>query len=98
MRTIPVLSPVSLGHREARPLTPPLETLDGRRLGIRVDRAWRSFQWLAEEVAGRARERFRVADVVFYDPETRIGSPDTEREKLQRFAADVDAAIVGLGT
>jgi len=98
MRTISILSPVALGRHEARSLTPALDTLDGRRLGIRVDRAWRSFQWLAEEVADRARARFRVADVVFFDPETRIGSPDTEREKLQRFAADVDAAIVGLGT
>lgn len=98
MRTITVLSPAALGHREARPLPPALGTLDGRRLGIRVDRAWRSFQWFAEEVAERARARFHLADVVFFDPETRIGSPDTEREKLQRFAADVDAAIVGLGT
>jgi nucleotide-binding universal stress UspA family protein len=98
MRTISVLSPVALGHQDARPLTPALDSLEGRRLGIRVDRAWRSFQWLAEEVAARARDRFRAADVRFFDPETRIGSPDTEREKLQRFAADVDAAIVGLGT
>lgn len=98
MRTISVLSPVALGLRDARPLTPRLSTLDDRRLGIRVDRAWRSFQWLAEEVAERAHSRYRLADVRFFDPETRIGSPDTEREKLQRFAADVDAAIVGLGT
>jgi hypothetical protein len=98
MRTIAVLSPVALGGRDARPLTPPVPSLRGRRLGIRVDRAWRSFQWIAEEVAERARRHHGVADVVFFDPDVRIGSPDTEREKLQRFAADVDAAIVGLGT
>jgi hypothetical protein len=98
MRTIGVLSPTAFGALEARGPVPGLLTLDGRRLGIRVDRAWRSFQWFAEEVADRARARFRVADVVFFDPDIRIGSPDTEREKLQRFAADVDAAIVGLGT
>jgi len=97
MPTITVVSPVALGSTEARPLTPPIPALSGRRLGIRVDRAWRSFQWFAEEVANHAR-RLAVRDVVFFDPDTRIGSPDTEREKLAVFAADVDAAIVGLGT
>ena len=98
MRTIPVLSPIALGRHEARPLPVRLPSLHGRRLGIRVDRAWKSFQWLSEEVAAYARMTLAAADVVFFDPDTRIGSPDTEREKLQRFAADVDAAIVGLGT
>jgi hypothetical protein len=98
MRTIDILSPVSLGALEARPVTAAPESLAGKRLGLRVDRAWRSFQWFAEEIATHATERCGVGSVVFFDPETRIGSPDTERDKIRRFAEGVDVAVVGLGT
>ena len=98
MRTIDILSPVSLGASEARPVAAALPSLAGKRLGLRVDRAWQSFQWFAEEVAAHATERCAVQSVTFFDPETRIGSPDTERDKIRRFADGVDVAIVGLGT
>ena len=98
MATTQILSPVSLGPSEARPLVPSLPTLTGRRLGIRVDRAWRSFHWVADEVARHARVRLGVADVVFFDPDIRIGAPETESDKIRVFASDIDAALVGLGT
>jgi hypothetical protein len=93
-----ILSPVALGPSDARSLAPPLPSLAGKRLGIRVDRAWQSFHWVADEVARYARERLGVAAVVFFDPDIRIGSPETETDKIRVFASDVDAALVGLGT
>lgn len=98
MATIQILSPAALGPAEAHPLTPALASLAGTRLGIRVDRAWQSFHWVAEEVAEYARARLGVREVVFFDPDIRIGSPETESDKLRVFASDVDAAVVGLGT
>ena len=98
MATTQILSPVSLGPSEARPLVPSLPSLSGRRLGIRVDRAWQSFHWVADEVALYARQRLGVADVVLFDPDIRIGAPETESDKIRVFASDVDAALVGLGT
>ena len=98
MGTIDILSPVALGPSEARPLVPRLPSLRGKVLGIRVDRAWRSFHVYADELAGLARARAGVRDVVVFDPETRIGTPEAESGKVADFARRIDAAVVGLGT
>jgi hypothetical protein len=98
MATIHILSPVSFGPAEARPTTPPLASLAGKRLGNRVDRAWQSFHWVADEIATHARAALGVRDVIVFDPDIRIGSPEAESERIRVFAADVDAAVVGLGT
>jgi hypothetical protein len=98
MTTIQILSPVALGPSDARPLVARLASLRGKVLGIRVDQAWRSFHEFADEIARLARERLDVADVVVFDPETRIGTPEAESDKVAAFARTVDAAIVGLGT
>ena len=98
METIDILSPVALGPAETKPLAPRLDTLRGKVLGIRVDRAWQSFLHFSDEVAALARARLGVRDVVLFDPEARIGSPEAESGKVVDFAGRVDAAIVGLGT
>jgi hypothetical protein len=98
MASLSILSPVTLGPTEAHAIVRPLASLAGKRLGLRVDRAWRSFHWVADEIATYARARLRVSDVVFFDPDIRIGSSQSERDKLRVFASDVDAAVVGLGT
>ena len=98
MRTIDILSPVALGPLQAKPLVARLPTLRGKVLGIRVDRAWRSFHVYADELGRLARERLGVANVVVFDPETRIGTPEAESGKVVEFARRVDAAVVGLGT
>ncbi|HLK10331.1 MAG TPA: hypothetical protein VKW76_03025 [Candidatus Binatia bacterium] len=98
MDTIRILSPVALGPAETKPLAPSLPTLRGAVLGIRVDRAWQSFQRFADEVAARARADLGVADVVLFDPDVRIGTPQAESARVAAFAAGVDAAVVGLGT
>lgn len=95
---IEILSPVALGPSDVRPLTPPLPTLAGKRLGIRRDHTWRSFEVFADELGRLARERLGVAEVVMFDPETRIGSAEHESARVAEFARSVDAAVVGLGT
>ena len=98
MATIEILSPVALGPAQTRPLTPRLATLRDKVLGIRVDRAWQSFLQFADELRILARDRLGVRDVVLFDPDTRIGSPEAESGKVAAFARGVDAAVVGLGT
>ena len=98
MGKIQILSPVSLGPTQALPLAPGVATLAGARLGIRGDRAWRSFEIFADEVEALSRARSGVADVVRFDACTRIGSPEFESQRIVDFASGVDAAIVGLGT
>ena len=98
MSTIEILSPVALGAADATPLSPRLDTLRGRVLGIRVDRAWQSFLRYADELRALARTELGVRDVVVFDPDVRIGAPEAESAKVAAFARSVDAAVVGLGT
>ncbi len=98
MATIDILSPTALGPTQARPVCPRLSTLRGARLGIRIDHAWRSWWQAADEIAALARTQLGVADVVVFDPESRIGRPEDESAKVVAFARTVDAAVVGLGT
>ena len=98
MRTIEILSPVSLGVAAARPLVERLPSLRGKRLGIRRDHAWRSFEVFAEELGRVAQEDLGVAEVIMFDPESRIGTPEQESDKVIDFARQIDAAVVGLGT
>jgi len=98
MATIDILSPVSLGPTDVRPLAPRLPSLRGKVLGLRVDRAWRSFLQFADELRGLAQEHLGVAEVVVFDPSTRLGTPEAESGKVVEFARRIDAAVVGLGT
>jgi hypothetical protein len=98
MPTIEILSPVAMGPAESRPVQPRRATLRGARLGIRIDHAWRSWWQAADEIATLARTELGVADVVVFDPESRIGRPEEESAKVVDFARSVDAAIVGLGS
>ena len=98
MHTIDILSPVALGPSNSTPLVPRLPSLRGRRLGIRIDHAWRSWWAAADEIAVLARTELCVDAVTLFDPESRIGKPEDESQKVADFAGGVDAAIVGLGT
>lgn len=98
MSTVEILSPVALGPSAAHPLTAPLATLRAKRLGIRIDHAWHSWWTAADEIATLTRAHRDVSDVVIFDPESRIGRPEEESQKVATFAGGVDAAIVGLGT
>jgi hypothetical protein len=98
MDLIDVLDPTAPSPGGAlRPVTR-LPSLTGKVLGIRRDRVWRSFTHFTDAIAGVARTRWRVRDVVFFDPGVRIGTTEEERQKVAGFVRAVDAAIVGLGT
>ncbi len=98
MATIDILCPTAMGPTESQPVRPRRSTLRGARLGIRIDHAWRSWWQAADEIASLARTELGVADVVVFDPESRIGRPEEESAKVVAFARSVDAAVVGLGT
>ena len=75
---------------------PDLASLAGKTVGIRLDRAWRSFQWVADEWAEALR--LRGADVRRWIAGNRVGEEgERTRRELEEFAEGVDAAIVGLG-
>jgi hypothetical protein len=95
---ITVLDPTARGPQTLQALTPPLDTLAGRILGIRVDRTWKSFARFAEVVRAAAVLQWRVREVLLFDPGSRVGTSDEEQRKIAGFVRAVDAAIVGLGT
>ena len=96
--TIEVLDPTAPAPQAAAHPTPRLPSLAGTVLGIRRDQAWRSFTHFSDAIAEVARRRWKVRDVVFFDPGVRIGTTEEERHKVAGFVRAVDAAIVGLGT
>ena len=96
--TIEVLDPTAPGPQGGAQPTARLTSWAGKVLGIRRDRVWRSFTHFTDAIAEIARERWKVRDVVFFDPGVRIGTTEEERRKVAGFVRAVDLAIVGLGT
>ncbi len=98
MTTIEVLDPTAPPPQGGAQPTRRLASLEGKILGIRRDRVWQSFTHFSDTFAALARARWRLRDVVFFDPGVRIGTTDEERQKVAGFVRAVDAAVVGLGT
>ena len=74
--------------------TPNLDRLAS--MGIRFDRAWRSWLFVIDE--WETRLRGAGATVVRWEAGNRIGVDGQDTfSRLSVFAADVDAALVGLG-
>jgi len=96
--TLAILDPTAPGPADLSPIAGPVERLQGRVLGIRADRTWRSFTRFAETLQTAALQRWAVRNVVHFDPGVRIGTTEEERRKVAGFVRAVDAAIVGLGT
>ena len=70
--------------------------LAGRRVGLRYDLTWRSWLWVLDEWEPRLRGL--GADIVCFEAGNRIGEGGEDTfSNLAVFAADVDAALVGLG-
>jgi hypothetical protein len=75
---------------------PDVGSLAGKTIGLRFDRAWRSWLWVMDEWEPRLRNA--GARVVRWEAGNRIGVDGAETfSALGVFAADVDAALVGLG-
>jgi hypothetical protein len=74
-----------------------LGSLEGRRVGVRGDTLWRSWGWVSSEWMPEIERR--GAELSTWQSDTR-GGEEAERadKELQAFLADLDVAIVGLGT
>lgn len=69
--------------------------LAGKRIGFRVDRMWRAWDWISELWA----EKFRAAgaEVVFWRSAGRSGEEGEQCDAEYRaFLASIDVAVVGL--
>ena len=70
--------------------------LAGKVVGIRLDRAWRSFEWVADE--WQSVFASLGASVRLWVAGSRVGEEgERTRGELATFAAEVDVAVVGLG-
>ena len=75
---------------------PDVGPLHGRRIGIRFDRAWRSWLWVIDEWAPRFEAA--GATVLRWDAGHRVGQEaEATFAELEEFADRVDLALVGLG-
>jgi hypothetical protein len=93
---ITILDPTAAPPVAADTDEPAVGPLAGKTVGIRLDRAWRSFEWVADEWATALRAA--GANVVRWVAGNRVGE-EGERTfaELEEFASGVDLAIVGLG-
>lgn len=96
MARIRVLDPTAAPPEDDPDPGPDAGPLGGRTVGIRYDRAWRSFEWVIDEWARELRAT--GADIRTWCAGNRIGD-EGERTfaELEAFVGEVDVAIVGLG-
>lgn len=91
-----ILDPTaSLAHDIADP-GPPAGDLQGRKIAIRIDMLWRSWDWVSEIWAERLRAE--GAEVTFWRSCGRTGEEGEQADReYQALLAQSDMAIVGLG-
>ena len=96
MATITILDPTaSLAHDIAEP-GPDMGDLRGKRIAIRIDMLWRSWDWVSEVWADGLRAE--GAEVTFWRSCGRTGEEGVQAAKdYAALLAESDAAIVGLG-
>ena len=93
---ITILDPTAAAPATAESVEPTVSSLAGMTVGIRIDRAWRSFEWVADEWSTALRAA--GADVVRWVAGNRVGDEgERTRAELDYFASRVDVAVVGLG-
>ena len=92
---IRILDPTA-GAPDAAIVDEPLAgSIAGKIVGIRLDRAWRSFEWVADE--WRRELEMRGASVKLWVAGSRVGEEgERTRAELDAFAGAVDVAVVGL--
>lgn len=96
MRRIAVLDPTAPPPEEDLGPGPAVDNLQGKLVGIRFDRTWRSFEWVVDEWARSLRAD--GAEVRLWCAGNRIGDEgEATRVELESFVGEVDLAVVGLG-
>jgi hypothetical protein len=93
---VTVLSPRPVTLDLSKPLCPPVGALRGRRVGLRRDRFWLSWDWVTDEWANLLRAD--GADPIIW--RAPVGKGDKEiiegSESYAEFLASVDVVICGL--
>ncbi|MDE2442243.1 MAG: hypothetical protein KGP14_14590 [Betaproteobacteria bacterium] len=90
-----VLDPSAARDDDIASTGPGLGEVSGKRIGFRVDRIWRSWDWISADWADRLRAA--GADVTFWRSTDRSGAEGERAAKeLGEWLATLDGAIVGL--
>jgi hypothetical protein len=90
-----VLDPTAMRDDDIASPGPDADVLVGKRIGFRLDRMWRSWDWISELWA----DKFRAAgaSVSFWRSGGRSGDEGERMEReLKEFLTTIDVAIVGL--
>ena len=96
MPRITVLDPTAPPPEDVADAGPDVVSVTGKTVGIRLDRAWKSFEWVADEWARSFAGL--GAEVKRWVAGNRVGDEgERTRAELQGFASSVDLAVVGLG-
>ena len=92
---IRILDPTAAAPDAASVDEPLAGSVAGKTVGIRLDRAWRSFEWVADE--WRAVFEALGASVKLWVAGGRVGEEGEQtRAELAAFGSAVDVAVVGL--
>jgi hypothetical protein len=96
MARVRILDPTAAPPATVAVPGPEAGRLAGKTVGLRFDRAWRSWLWVLDEWEPRLRAS--GARTIRWEAGNRIGVDGEDTfSQLGVFAADVDAALVGLG-
>ena len=96
MARVTILDPTAPAPDAEPAPGPDAGPLDGKVVGLRSDRTWRSFEWVLDE--WQPELETAGAEVRRWVSGNRVGEEgERTRRELEAFAADVDIAVVGLG-
>ncbi len=93
MAKIELLDPTGVMPKLDKTDTPTLDTIDGKRIGFRVD--WANFDVFCDEVDAHLKENYEPLEVKHYYPSGR-SQTDSGAQELADFVESVDAVAVGL--
>ncbi|RRQ28986.1 hypothetical protein DK926_03540 [Rhodococcus sp. Eu-32] len=92
-----VLSPAPTAQQLSKPKCSPVGALYGKRVGLRRDQFWLSWDWISDEWA-KALEADGATPVIWRAP---VGKGDKEMveggQEFAEFLGSIDVAISGLG-
>lgn len=90
-----ILDPTAVRADDNASPGPDAGPLQGKRIGFRVDRMWRAWDWISEQWAERFREA--GAEVSFWRSAGRSGEEGERCEReYKAFLESIDIAVVGL--
>ena len=96
MARITILDPTALPPEVDTDAGPDALDLSGKKVGIRYDTAWRSWEWALDEWTKELAAA--GAEVQLWCAGNRVGEEGEQTfRELEQFADDVDIAVIGLG-